>query len=142
MIVLIMLDSFLALIYATDRLKFSDAIVLLSSIGKTISKKQTHKLVITLSRLIFLIVAFIFFVYAFIFIPYLRLAVSLTLFLSFIYTYFIRKLQKNSDNLHNTFNKRLWITRLDAIITVVIWGLVIFLNPTLPISLVIGGLLW
>lgn len=120
MIIIIVLTNFLTLVYAKERLEDSDIIVMTKNAGILIDYKMSKSAIKVLFRLILSLIIFIFWIYSLIFIPFLRLTIILNIIDIIISIITITKMYKN-PNLFETFTKRLWITRVSAILSLVIW---------------------
>lgn len=121
MIVIIVLNDFLTLVYAKQRLEYVDMSMLANKAGIKLDDKFNGILFRTGFRLFLIISILIFWLYALLFIPYLFIPIILniiTYIISLIILFFINL---NNPNIELTFYKRLWVVRLDAIVSLIIW---------------------
>ena len=121
MIIIIVLTNFLTLVYAKERLEDSDiTTMMMKEAGILVNDKMFKSVIKGLFRLILTFVIFVFWMHSLIFISFLRLSIILNIIVGIISIIIFAKMYKN-PNLFETFTKRLWITRISAILSLAIW---------------------
>lgn len=121
MIIIIVLNDFLALVYAKERLELNDTAILAKKIVVELNDEFNNKMAATGLRLIIAIGILIFWIYAIFFIPYLVIPVILNIIITIISSIILYFINKTNSNLELTFTKRLWLIRINAIISLIIW---------------------
>ena len=121
MIIIIVLSDFLTFVYAKERLELTDTAILAKKVNVDLGDKFNNRISRTAFRLFIAIGILIFWIYVIFYIPALILPVilnSITNTISIIILYFINK---TNPNLELTFSKRLWLVRIDAVVSLAIW---------------------
>ena len=121
MIIIIVLSDFLTFVYAKERLELTDTAILAKKVNVDLGDKFNNRISRTTFRLFIAIGILIFWIYVIFYIPALILPVilnSITNTISIIILYFINK---TNPNLELTFSKRLWLVRIDAVVSLAIW---------------------
>lgn len=123
MIIIIVLSDFLTLVYAKQRLEYNDTSLLAKKAGIKLEGKLNKIMVLgNVVRLLIAIFVLLFWIYSLFYIPFLRLPVILNMITGTISITTLAIIMKQNPDIFATFNKRVWLLRIDAVVSLMIWS--------------------
>lgn len=123
MIIIITLSDFLTLVYVKQRLEFNDTSLLAKKEGIELDVFKSRRMMALANafRVFIAISILLFWIYGIFFIPFLKLPILLNIITSTISFITLVTIMKRNPNILNSFNKRVCLLRIDAVISLIIW---------------------
>lgn len=117
MIVIIIASNFIALIYAGERMSLIDDMSTMKANPETV-----NRLMLSLPiRLLVLILIVIFWIYSLFTTQYLLPSIVLNVIVMITSFQILKYINNSNSDISETLKKRIWLARLEAAISIVIW---------------------